>query len=122
MDHSSRLQFDEEEGKERPNEKVSYRKARHRPRCSTHDCAETCSTSALVAGGCERSSCTSEWCAYTRGVPTSTIPHVYAQHPRVDSLSPSLGSRRWFRQRPSVCVKRPLTCASNTNERAPDAI
>src|SRR5215471_903385 len=48
MDHPSRLQFDDEEGKEWPKEKVSHRKARHRPRCSPRDCAETCSTFDLV--------------------------------------------------------------------------
>jgi hypothetical protein len=89
MDHPSRLEFDDEEGKEWPKEKVSHRKARHRPRCSPRDCAETCSPFALVEAVYEPSSCTSGWCAYTRGGPISTVHHQCAQHPKADCLSPS---------------------------------
>jgi len=88
MDHSSCLELDEEEGKERPKEKVSHRKARHRPRYSPRECGETCSTFDLVAGGCEPSSCTSGWCAYTRVSPISTVPRECAQLPRADFPSP----------------------------------
>src|SRR2546430_6815397 len=77
-----------EEGKERPKEQVSHRKARHRPRYSPRDCGETCSTFDLVAGGCEPSSCTSGWCAYTRVSPISTVPRECAQLPRADFPSP----------------------------------
>src|SRR6266700_608925 len=71
-----------EEGKERPKEKVSHQKARHRPRCSLRDCGETCSTFAHVAAGCELLACTSGWCACRPSGPVSTILHEYAQHRR----------------------------------------
>ena len=82
MDHPSRLQFYDEEGKERPKEQVSHRKARHRTRCSPRESAETCSTFDLVEALCELLACTSGWCACRPEGPASTILHEYAQHRR----------------------------------------
>src|SRR5436305_2598886 len=90
MDHPSRFQFYYEEGKERPKEQVSYLQARHRPRYSPRDCGGTCTTFDLVAPGCVPSSCPSEWFAYTRVSPISTVPRECAQLPRADCSSPSL--------------------------------
>jgi hypothetical protein len=89
MDHPSRFQFSDEEGKERPKEQVSHRKARHRPRYSPRDCAGTGTTSDLVAPGCVPSSCPSEWFASTRVSPISPVPRQCAQLPRADCSSPS---------------------------------
>ena len=79
MDHPSRFQFSYEEGKERPKEQVSYLQARHRSRYSPRDCGGTCTTFDLVAPGCVPSSWTSEWFAYTRVSPISTVPRECAQ-------------------------------------------
>ena len=79
MDHPSRFQFYYEEGKERPKEQVSHLQVRHRPRYSPRDCGGTCTTFGLVAPGCVPSSCTSEWFAYTRVSPISTVPRECAQ-------------------------------------------
>src|SRR6266487_3144983 len=78
-----------EEGKERPKEQISHLHARHRPTCSPRECGETCSTFDLVAGGCEPSSCPSEWCACTHAGPVSTVLHECARLPRADCSSPS---------------------------------
>src|SRR5437764_11476414 len=51
----------------------------HRPRYSPRDCGGTCTTFGLVAPGCVPSSCTSEWFAYTRVSPISTVPRECAQ-------------------------------------------
>jgi hypothetical protein len=89
MDHPSRFQFYEEEGKERPKEKVSHRKARHRPRYAPRDCGGTCTTVDLVASGGIASSCTSQWFAYPRVSPISIVLRACAQLPRADCSSPS---------------------------------
>src|SRR6266567_9625080 len=84
-------------------------------------CAKRSPTSVPLVGGCEPSSDTSGWCACTPVCPVSGVLREFFQHPKADFPSPSLGSRRWFRRLPLAGVKRPLTCASNTSERAPDA-
>ena len=60
-----------------------------KPRSVLRDCAGRSTTSVLLAVGCELASCTSGWCAYTHVCPVSAVPHESAQHPRVDSSSPS---------------------------------
>jgi hypothetical protein len=89
MDHLARLQFDDEEGKERAKKEISDRKARRRPRSVRRACAERSTTSGLVAAGYEPSSCTSGSCVCTQGCPVSTVPHECAQLPRADCPSPS---------------------------------
>jgi hypothetical protein len=111
-----------EEGKERPKEQVSHRKARHRPRFAPRECAEPCSTFALVAGECEPSSGPSGWCASTRVSPISPVPRQCAQLPRADCPSPFASSTRWFVGRPSAYEKPLLTCACRPDERAPAAL
>ncbi len=69
MDHSSRLEFDDEEGKEGAKEEIRHRKARHKPRCLGHGCAGMSSTSVLLAAGRERTSCTSGWSAWSFHLP-----------------------------------------------------
>ena len=49
VNHSARVQFDNEEGKQRAEEEIGDRKARRTPRSAGHACVRTCSTSALVA-------------------------------------------------------------------------
>ncbi len=61
-----------------------------KPRSVLRDCAKRSSTSVLVAGVYEHSSCTSGWFAYTHVHPVSGVPHESSQHPRADSPSPSL--------------------------------
>src|SRR5215470_17413339 len=110
-----------EEGKEWPKEEISDRKARHRPRCSLRDYAETCSTFVLVEALCELLACTSGWFSYRHAGPVSAVPHESFQLPKADCLSPSLSSRQSFLQRPWAGEYAPLTCASSTGGRAPDA-
>ena len=89
MDDPSCLEFDEEEGEEWSKEEIGDLEARHRPRCSPRDCAEMCSTFALVDAACECSSCTSEWFACTPECQVSTIPLECVRPPRADSPWPS---------------------------------
>jgi hypothetical protein len=49
--------------RERSKEQIGDRKARRTPRSVLRDCAKRWPTSALLAGECEHSSCTSEWFA-----------------------------------------------------------
>jgi len=79
-----------EEGKKRPKEEIGDRKARRKPKPVQRGYGEMCSTSDLVAAGCERSSWTSEWFAYRCVGPVSTVLHEYAQHPKADCSSPFL--------------------------------
>src|SRR5947209_19257423 len=121
MDHPSRFQFYYEEGL-RAAERTGQLPARsHRPRYSPRDCGGTCTTFDLVAPGCVPSSCTSEWFAYTRVSPISTVPRACAQLPVAHCSSPSLRSSESFPRRPSAGGRRPLISASNTGGRAPDA-
>ncbi len=89
VEHFPRLQFDDEEGKERSKEQISDQKARRRPRPERRGCAGRSPTSGLVAGVYEQPSCTSEWCACRPEGPVSTVHPGSVQPPRVDSASPS---------------------------------
>jgi hypothetical protein len=63
VDHSARLQFNNEEGEKRAEKQVSDWETRHRPRSAQHECVRRYSTSVLVARPGARVSCTSEWSA-----------------------------------------------------------
>ena len=89
MDHPSRLQFYDEEGKERPKEEIGDLQEVACPDLCGVIARDRSTTSDLVAGVNEPSSCTSGWYACRRAGPVSAVPHEYAQHPTVDSPSPS---------------------------------
>jgi hypothetical protein len=122
VDHPSRPQFDEEEGKERSKEQIGDLQEVAGPDLVGVVARDRSPTSGRLAGVCEPSSCTSEWCACTRACPVSTIPHGSFQHPRADSHWPSLLSRQSFRRRPWAGEHGSLTCVSSTSERAPAAL
>ena len=84
MDHPPRLQFYNEERKERPKEEIGHLQEVTRPDLSCMGAQKRRSTFALVAGGCELFSCTSEWCVYTHAGPVSTIRPESFQHPKAD--------------------------------------
>src|SRR5947208_3038904 len=78
MDHPSRLQFDEEERKQRPKEQIGHLLRSRRPRSALRGCAKRSTISVLVAAVSERFSCTSEWCACTPECPISRVPRECA--------------------------------------------
>jgi hypothetical protein len=88
MDHPSRLQFYNEERKERPKEEIDHRKRVTGPELVGVRARDRSTTSDLVAGGCELLSDTSGWCAYRHGSPVSEVPHECALHPKADCPSP----------------------------------
>ena len=102
----------------RKNRSVTWRES-HAQICAAW-CAEKSPTSGLVAGGCELLMYFWMVRLQTRRPSFRSSPESVLL-PRVDCLWPSAGSRRWFRRRPWACEKGPLTCASNTGGRAPDA-
>jgi hypothetical protein len=56
------VQFDDEEGEQRMEEKVSYWETRRRPRSALHGCVRKCSTSVPLARRGAQISCTSGRC------------------------------------------------------------
>jgi hypothetical protein len=67
---------------ERSKEEIGDRKARRKPKSVRRDCAQRLPTSVLLAGECERASCTSEWFAYLHECRVSIIPRESSQHRR----------------------------------------
>jgi hypothetical protein len=90
MDNFARLQFDEEEGKERPKEEIGHLQEVARPDLSCMGARDRSPTFGLVAGGCEQPSCTSEWFACRHEGPASEVLLESAPRPRVDCPSPSV--------------------------------
>src|SRR5215469_16257355 len=88
MDHPSRLQFYNEERKERPQEEIDHLQEVTGPDLVGVRARDRSTTSDLVAGGCELLSDTSGWCAYRHGSPVSEVPHECALHPKADCPSP----------------------------------
>ena len=108
---------------ERSKEQISHRKARRMPRPARRGCAERCSTFALVAGGCEPSSCTYEWCACTRGCPVSGVHPVCVQHRRRRSFVAISLIKAIVSAATDLAYEKPSwTCVSNTGGRAPAAL
>jgi hypothetical protein len=82
MDHLARLQFDEEEGKERSKEQISNLQEVACPDLRGVVARDRSPTFGLAAGGCEPFSCTSEWFACRHECLISIILPESFQHRR----------------------------------------
>jgi hypothetical protein len=91
VNHSARVQFDDEEGEQRVKEEICDREARRRPRSARHACVRRSSSSAHVVELCSPVAYVSEWCGRQTRIPNlSNSPRIrFAPHSRL-SLAISL--------------------------------